>query len=90
MPCTAKQELKRAFHIPIQEQIDKPNQTNICTVTIEGIATKTIATFEQANNLRESKIAHAALIVQTCVYDNPQRSFYATVPIYILHEQYLI
>lgn len=96
LPCSIKREFKQALNIPVApiEHAQKTNKTAVCN---------TIATIEKQHHTVSSKqkrlpkltphlefVLTPANLIQFNVFTFSESKSSSAVPIYILHEQYLI
>lgn len=96
MPCTVKSEIKQAFDIPYSavENSSKPNKTAVCqSYTNEENRRLSVSSF-QKNLQRLQEFSVVALQPNATLQHNyvtvSGKDIFLSVPIYILHEQYLI
>ncbi|MDD3005557.1 hypothetical protein [Flavobacterium sp.] len=92
LPCSTKQDIKKALNIPTYENVEKPNKTTTCQTLVEKSTEKTSVSFQK--KITENKFFLAFISTETSEKQSninqrkqPLSSF---VPIYILHEQYRI
>lgn len=88
MPCSAKQDIKKVLNILTYENVEKPNKTSTCQVTVEKSTQKISVEKQkfQSENIfffafRQTAEKH--LDITIC-----EQPLSLSVPIYILHEQY--
>ena len=98
LPCTIKQEIKQVLDVPVSqlEQFVKPGKTAICqSVTVDQVRTvfesnaeddskqftdvSSLTSRPQTND----KLSHEA-------YPSRDKPFTSPIPIFVLHERYLI
>ncbi len=96
LPCTAKREIKQIFGIPLSglQQSEKPNQAAACFVFNQKLNSKTTVVSQQ-KRAKTSKLFSAFLVSENVafiqnVFGISVAKNKATIPIYLLHEQYLI
>lgn len=96
LPCSAKKEFKQILEIPFSglESSEKPNKNSICQNFTKSEKTK-LSTSKQEKVLQKwnyncdlNVILHKTLSLNFSPFLNIQIA--SSVPIYILHEQYLI
>jgi len=96
LPCSAKKEFKQILEIPFSdlEASEKPNKNSICQTFTKSEKTK-LSTSNQKKSLQKwnyncdlTVILHKTLNLHFNPFLNFQIA--SSVPIYILHEQYLI
>lgn len=97
LPCTVKQEIKQALDIPVSpsERFEKPGRSAIChTVTLEEVRLSTGQHQEapvSTGSTLPSQWPPVPFYGTTTSFGNISSTTWTTpVPIYILHEQYLI
>lgn len=94
VPCSVKREIKQAFNVPVSnvEHSEKPNKTVVCQVTVK----ETVQTASADRLKKDLKKQHFGVFTTAVSTDKrkstpvAQRTRHSSVPIYILHEQYLI
>ena len=94
LPCTAKQSFKKAFQLPVQEYVVKPNTTQSCLTVVDN-ATQQQSIAKQKINLKHQRFCYSVFVKSSTVVQPHHVTIDAsfsrnTVPIYILHEQYII
>ncbi|MDY0091023.1 MAG: hypothetical protein RBR78_11740 [Flavobacteriaceae bacterium] len=90
MPCTAKQDFKKALNIPTYENVEKPNKTTTCQTLVEKSTQKTSVSFQK--KITENKFFFSflptAIAEKKFNLNFTEQPLSSLVPIYILHEQY--
>lgn len=92
LPCSAKQDIKKALNIPTFENVEKPNKTTTCQTLVEKSTQKTSVSFQKKiteNNFFPSFLSTEIPEKQFNI-NFKEQPLSSSVPIYILHEQYLI
>src|SRR5690606_20245956 len=92
LPCSAKQDIKKVLNIPTFENVEKPNKTTTCQTLAEKSTQKTSLSF-QKKMMKNNFFVIFLLVHNTRKLPNikyKEKAFFSLVPIYILHEQYLI
>lgn len=96
LPCSVKREIKQALNVPVApiEPSQKTNKTVIChTFTKDGNKKKSVSA-QQKDVLKPNNTFdfyfQQTLLFQHNIFKFSESKFSAAVPIYILHEQYLI
>lgn len=92
LPCSAKQDLKKALNIPTFENVEKPNKTVNCQTLVEKLSQKTSVSFQKKITENNFFFSFSSTEIPEKQFninfkEQPLSSF---VPIYILHEQYRI
>lgn len=94
LPCSIKREIKQVLNISVADLGDapKPNESAICEVYTRAMVQKNAVSFQKKNQQAYQYNYCSTFQLST---DQHQTSFsknevFIQVPIYILHEQYLI
>lgn len=96
LPCSLKREIKQALHIPVAQlnHTEKPNKTVVCQTLVQEENRETSVSFhkkdlqKQGSGLRPG--VYAALSIPHNTIPFAGTDVPIPIPIYILHEQYLI
>lgn|SRR5690606_5410961 len=92
MPCSAKQDIKKALNIPTFENVEKPNKTTTCQTLVEKSTQKTSVSFQKKITKNISFISFLSIETPEKQLDInfTEQPLSSPIPIYILHEQYRI
>jgi hypothetical protein len=96
LPCTVKREVKQALNIPLSslEHSQKPNKAIVCQNFTKDKNQNLSVSYHKKNILKSHDSNPFALQqIQQLKHDSflfSKTKINAPVPIYILHEQYLI
>ncbi len=94
LPCSVKREIKQALNIPVSHS-EKPNQTIVCTAFVQE-ENRGISVSSQKKELKKKQLRATGFafletsVLHQSVFAFPGINRPSPVPIYILHEQYLI
>ncbi|MFH6967195.1 hypothetical protein [Flavobacterium sp. FlaQc-28] len=96
LPCSVKREVKQALNIPVAslEHSEKPNKTIVCHTFTKG-KTQKVSVSCQNKDIQKPYYTFDFAFYQNNLLQHNRLPFSETnlsalVPIYILHEQYLI
>lgn len=96
LPCTAKREFKLAWNLPTApiEQAGKLTKTLVCA-SYSSATSKTTAQKKQQKTpanfgTLRSFYAKNTRYISPCPFNYDQNKRFNAVPVYLLHEQYLI
>lgn len=90
MPCSAKQDIKKALNLTTYENVEKPNKNTTCqTVTEKSDREKWVTASKEIIENKTSFVFRLSEVFSenSDLYISEQ-PLSSTVPIYILHEQY--
>ncbi len=88
LPCSAKQDFKKALNIPTLENIEKPNKTTTCQTLIETTSQKKNVIEQKGENNNYFLIFYPFILPFITIQQKSEQPQSITVPIFILHEQY--
>lgn len=96
LPCSVKREIKQILDIPVSNLANttKPNKTLVCQVFLKEITKKVSVSYQKKTPQKHPFNSFVAFF-QNNIFKQHAVSFVeiqiaTPVPIYILHEQYLI
>lgn len=96
LPCSLKREIKQALHIPVAQlnHTEKPNKTAVCQTLVQEENRKTFVSFFK-KDIQKDSASFLPDVYSTHSISHTTVPFAGTnvpilIPIYILHEQYLI
>lgn len=96
LPCTAKREIKLVLDIPVNELKNNLNtNSSVCFITIDKTAKK-VSGLLQDHDLKKtypSRFAvfqHITIALKTPITSIWKKKAFKIIPVYLLHEQYLI
>jgi hypothetical protein len=96
LPCTAKREIKLVLDIPVNQLKNNLNtDSSVCFITIDKTAKK-VSGLLQKHGLKNTYSSRFAVFQQTVIsFTTPKTSVrekktFKIIPVYLLHEQYLI
>lgn len=94
-PCSIKRELKQAFNLPVAESFFDTKSSFICSSTVSEIAHEESVIHVEKQIIKQVvNVAHAnyqrAIITFQYHASFPKKVWPKNLPIFILHEQYLI
>lgn len=93
LPCTIKREIKKSFNIPVSEKTAKINQFSTCSGFLNEISGSTSSLLSKTipkGQVRWYGATQKTVIADQCKTSNSSYGVVCPVPIFILHEQYLI
>ncbi|OMQ13055.1 hypothetical protein [[Flexibacter] sp. ATCC 35103] len=95
LPCTAKREIKLVLDIPVNELKNNLNSdSSVCLITIDK-NTKKVSGLLQDHDVKTYPSRFAAFQYITITLTTPitsiwEKKAFKIIPVYLLHEQYLI
>ncbi|KQB42699.1 hypothetical protein [Flavobacterium aquidurense] len=96
LPCTAKREIKLVLDIPINELKNNTNndQSVVCFTAIDKTAKKTLGSLHDHDlknyPSRFTVFQHPRFTLKIPITSIWEKKSFKIIPVYLLHEQYLI
>ncbi|WP_460687779.1 hypothetical protein [Niabella aquatica] len=96
LPCALKREIKQALHIPVASlnHAEKPDKTGICQTPVQEEHRKISVSFHKKDIQKYGAgfgpDVYSAFSIPHNIIPLTGINVFASIPIYIIHEQYRI